>query len=260
MRKKHWLIAIVAVLALAVGIGGGTALAQENGNGAGKPIRGLITRVADILGLEEQQVQDAFDQARQEMRDERFEEMVGQRLEALVESGRITQEQADELREWYASRPDSFWLAGGHERGKKEGRARGQKFDGRGHMFQGRGGFPAMGQMGMSPELIEKQLDQHLDALVEGGQLTEEQAGEIRERFAAQTERFHRRGGFERGKGHGWQWSRQHSIQRGYFHYRGLAPDRDKAVPAAPAEVSPTAEPADSDDGGDSDDNDDDDN
>lgn len=248
MRKKHWLIAIVAVLALAVGIGGGTALAQENGNGAEKPIRGLITRVADILGLEEQQVQDAFDQARREMRDEKFEEQIGQKLDALVESGRLTQEQADELREWYASRPDSFWLAGGHERGKKGGRDREHTIGGRADRFDGRGGFPAMGHMGMSPELIEEQLDHYLDALVEDGQLTEEQAGEIRERYAAQFEGFRSRGGFDRGKGFGWQWSQKHSIQRGYFHFRGFAPDRDKTAPAAPADVAPTAEPADSDD------------
>jgi len=89
----------MALLALVVGVGSGTALAQENGEKAEKPIQGVIARVATILGLEEQQVQAAFDQARQEIRDARFEEMVGQRLDALVESGRITQEQADEMLE-----------------------------------------------------------------------------------------------------------------------------------------------------------------
>ena len=138
MRKKHWIIGLVALLALALGIGGGTALAQESEEEGEKPIQGVIARVATILGLEEQQVQDAFDQARQEFRDEKFEEMVGQRLDALVESGRITQEQADEMRAWYAERPDSFWLAAGSERGKGFGRHKGRgpgHFSFKGHSF-----------------------------------------------------------------------------------------------------------------------------
>ncbi|MDE2817873.1 MAG: hypothetical protein OXM03_09260 [Chloroflexota bacterium] len=135
MRKKHWIIGLMALLALVVGVGSGTALAQENGEKAEKPIQGVIARVATILGLEEQQVQAAFDQARQEIRDARFEEMVGQRLDALVESGRITQEQADEMRAWYAERPDSFWLAAGSDRGKGFGRHGGR---GKGHFsFKG---------------------------------------------------------------------------------------------------------------------------
>ncbi len=130
MRKKHWFIGMVALLAVVIGLGSATAMAQEShGETSGL---GLIARVANILGLQEQQVQDAFDQARQELRDEQFEEMVGQRLDALVESGRITQEQADELREWYAERPDSFWLAGGSARNGKDGWDRDSKRGGRG--------------------------------------------------------------------------------------------------------------------------------
>ena len=130
MRKKHWFIGIVVLMAAVIGLGSATALAQESDGETSR--LGLIARVANILGLQEQQVQDAFDQARQEMRDERFDEMVGQRLDALVESGRITQEQADELREWYAERPDSFWLAGSSARGRKGDGDQGHKFGGRG--------------------------------------------------------------------------------------------------------------------------------
>ena len=130
MRKKHWFIGMVALMAAVIGLGSATALAQESDGETSR--LGLIARVAKILGQEEQQVQDAFDQARQEMRDERFDEMVGQRLDALVESGRITQEQADELREWYAERPDSFLLAGGSARDRKGDGDHGSKFGGRG--------------------------------------------------------------------------------------------------------------------------------
>ena len=130
MRKKYWFIGLVALMAAVIGLGSATVLAQESDGETSR--LGLIARVANILGLQEQQVQDAFDLAQQELRDEQFEEMVGQRLDALVESGRITQEQADELREWYAERPDSFWLAGSSARGGKDGRDHGSKFGGRG--------------------------------------------------------------------------------------------------------------------------------
>ena len=130
MRKKYWFIGLVALMAAVIGLGSATVLAQESDGETSR--LGIIARVANILGLEEQQVQDAFDQARQELRDEQFEEMVGQRLDALVESGRITQEQADELREWYAERPDSFWLAGGSARGRKGGGDHANKLGGRG--------------------------------------------------------------------------------------------------------------------------------
>ena len=130
MRKKHWFIGLVVLMAAVIGLGSATALAQESDGETSR--LGLIARVANILGLQEQQVQDAFDQARQELRDEQFEEMVGQRLDSLVESGRITQEQADELREWYAERPDSFWLAGGSVRGRKGGGDHANKLGGRG--------------------------------------------------------------------------------------------------------------------------------
>ena len=68
MRKKYWFIGIVVLMAAVIGLGSATALAQESDGETSR--LGIIARVANILGLEEQQVQDAFDQARQELRDE----------------------------------------------------------------------------------------------------------------------------------------------------------------------------------------------
>ena len=235
MRMKHWLIGLVAVLALAVGVGGGTALAQEEGEEGETTIRGVIARVATILGLEEQQVQDAFDQARQEMRDEVLEQQISERLETLVESGRLTQEQADELREWYAARPDSFWLADGSRRGMQGGWDHGRSFGGRGH-------YSSKGQMGMSFAVGEERLGQYLDALVEDGQITQEQADEIRKQSGAQLRDFRFGGDNDRGRGYGRQRGHMPSIQKGFFNFRGFSIDKDESVPATPT-IAPAATP-----------------
>ena len=108
MRRKV-LIAAAALAVLAIGIGGGAVWAQESDSEDGSTIKGFVSRVAEILGLEEQTVQDAFTQAKQEMMDESIES----KLAAMVESGKLTQEQADEIQEWYDDKPDSIgsWYA-----------------------------------------------------------------------------------------------------------------------------------------------------
>ena len=104
MIKRRWLVTVAAMVVLVIGVGAGAAMAQTDETEGGSPIQGLISRVAGILGIEEQAVQDAFDQASKEIRDE----VLGRKLAALVEGGRITQEQADEYAEWYKSAPDSL--------------------------------------------------------------------------------------------------------------------------------------------------------
>lgn len=101
MKKKVAAIAI-AVGVLSVGVIGGVVLAQE-AEDASKG-KGLIARVAEILGLDEDTVRDAFDQARGEIRDERVENW----LEDAVEKGTLTQDQADALEEWIDARPDDL--------------------------------------------------------------------------------------------------------------------------------------------------------
>ena len=95
--RRSVLIAAAALAVLAIGIGGGAVMAQESDSEDGSTIKGFVSRVAEILGLEEHTVQDAFTQARQEMMDESIEN----NLAAMVESGKLTQEQADEIQEWY---------------------------------------------------------------------------------------------------------------------------------------------------------------
>ncbi len=106
--SRRWIMVTVLVGVLALGITGGAVLAQ-GGETEGDPladstIKGLASRVAEILGLDETQAQDAFKQAVGEM----HEEAVQLSLERLVEMGKLTEEQADEYKVWFQSRPEGL--------------------------------------------------------------------------------------------------------------------------------------------------------
>ena len=127
--RKRWLVIPVVVLALAVALVGGVVLADGTGDGddGGSDVsdgssKGFAARVAEILGLEEDTVADAMEQARQEMHDERVEAW----LDKMVESGKITQEQADDYQDWLDDRPEGL------------DRSWGKGFRGH-HWFHGRG-------------------------------------------------------------------------------------------------------------------------
>ena len=112
--RKRWIIVSVVVAALAIALTGGAILAQDDdGDDSSKTFAG---RVAEILGLEEDTVADAMEQAKEDMRDE----AIKAKLDALVEAGKITQEEADEYLEWLESRPDVDFGGGfGRGHGKK---------------------------------------------------------------------------------------------------------------------------------------------
>jgi hypothetical protein len=113
-RNKKLVIvtALVAAVLLVGGIGGvvyaqaknrvddqiGVTLASDN---ASQP-KTLLARVAAILGIEQQKVEDAFAQARSETQDEALDN----HLKNLVDQGKITQEQADQYKAWVKSKPD----------------------------------------------------------------------------------------------------------------------------------------------------------
>ena len=105
MRKRVFVLVGAGVLV--VGLFAGTVLAQDAEDSSGKTT--LFGRVAEILGLAEDDVKDAFDQAKSEIRDERTDE----KIDSLVESGKLSEEDAAELREWVESRPEVFEGFGG---------------------------------------------------------------------------------------------------------------------------------------------------
>ena len=131
--KKRWIFFTLLVGALAIGITGGTVLAQGSGATGDSPVKSFAARVATILGLDEAKVQGAMDQATKDMQNEAIQK----KLDDMVAQGRISQEQADQIKQWNASRPDVL-SPGGPLGGFGGGRGfhRGQMFGG---MFGGRG-------------------------------------------------------------------------------------------------------------------------
>ena len=109
--RKLILIALLAVVVLAGSIGG-AALAQAEDEDSSQP-ETLLTRVAEILGIDQQELENAFAQARSETKDEH--------LQYMIDQGIITQEQADEHKTWMESRPDTTFGLGGHGHGGHRG-------------------------------------------------------------------------------------------------------------------------------------------
>ena len=104
MGRKRWLLITTAILVLVVSVTGGVVLAHGGGSSDGS-LTSFVSRVASILGVDETEVQDAFDQASKEIRDEALQK----KLDSLVESGRLTQEQADEYKSWLDARPEGLF-------------------------------------------------------------------------------------------------------------------------------------------------------
>lgn len=100
-RKKLVIIGVLAAVLL-VGSIGGVALAQTE-NGDDTQPKTLMARVADILGIEQQTLENAFTQARTEMQNEALDNY----LNELVNEGTMTQEQADQYKAWWQSKPDT---------------------------------------------------------------------------------------------------------------------------------------------------------
>ncbi|MFC2011327.1 hypothetical protein ACFLUR_03450 [Chloroflexota bacterium] len=101
-RKKLIIVAVLAATILLV-VGMGTvAFAETESTDDAISGKTLSARVAAILGIDQQTVEDAFAQAKSDMQAEALDS----RLQKLVDGGEITQEQADQYQAWYQAKPD----------------------------------------------------------------------------------------------------------------------------------------------------------
>jgi uncharacterized protein YggL (DUF469 family) len=102
--KKRWILIPLTAGLLALMVAGGAILAQGNGHSpsVGYP-NDLASRVAEILNLDEATVQRAFSQAHRERQNQRLQAL----LERMLAGGRLTQEEADEMMNWFEKRPDT---------------------------------------------------------------------------------------------------------------------------------------------------------
>ena len=116
LSRKRWIIVSAGIIALVVGVFAAGVIAAQVADDS--KVSDFSARVAQILGLDEQTVEDAMKQAHRELRQERAQE----KLDELVASGDITQEQADEYMAWIESAPDGIYSYDGHGRGKGHGR------------------------------------------------------------------------------------------------------------------------------------------
>ena len=109
MTNRRKIIAGILVATMAVtGLLVGTVSADDEASGT--PRDTLMARVAELLGVDQGDLETAFTQAREEQREQRQEEMQAARdarMQELIDQGVLTQEQVDDWNEWLESRPDN---------------------------------------------------------------------------------------------------------------------------------------------------------
>ena len=112
--KKFIVLAVLAAMIL-VGSIAGVVYAQEDGDEEEvAPRTALLERIAEKLGIEPQQLKDAFAEVVEEMQAEIHLHW----LDKAVEEGLITEEEATAYREWWSARPDvDFGFGGCGQRG-----------------------------------------------------------------------------------------------------------------------------------------------
>jgi hypothetical protein len=138
-RNKKWAMVIVlaVVVIMAVGVIGGVVYAQSGTTPTpNNPRDTLMSRVAKNLNIDQATLEAAFTKAEKEMGQEAFTN----RLKQLVDSGKITQEQADQYQEWWTSRPD---VPAGLDAQPKFAPRGPMGFKGGPRCFPGQGRFPA---------------------------------------------------------------------------------------------------------------------
>ncbi len=101
-KSRKFIITGIVIAALLIVGTAGIVLAQQDEGQDKTQGSALLTRVAEILGVDQQKLEDAFKRARTELQ----EEALDKRLKNLVDEDEITQEQADQYKAWIQAKPD----------------------------------------------------------------------------------------------------------------------------------------------------------
>ena len=107
-NKKKVIMSIASTLLVLVAIVGTTLAVSADDGGITPSTSTIMERVAELyknntgVTLDPSQLQTAFDEAHQEIREQNRNTM----LEQLIENGVITEEEATDLRDWLDEKPD----------------------------------------------------------------------------------------------------------------------------------------------------------
>src|SRR4030065_1275108 len=101
MRKIQKFVLATVLVAIML-ISSAPAIAMAQGNEAPERRGALIAQVAEILGIDQQELENALKQAQMELR----QETLDARLQELIAEGTLTQEQANELKAWMEAKPE----------------------------------------------------------------------------------------------------------------------------------------------------------
>jgi len=99
-RKRKFIIILLGTILIVAATISGVAMAQDSEEISQSD--SLLGRVAAILGIDQQTVEDAFNQAQAEMKEAAMDKY----LQNLVDEGKITEEEAAEYKGWLEARPD----------------------------------------------------------------------------------------------------------------------------------------------------------
>ena len=259
--RKRWILVALAVGLLTAAVTGGVALAwggSGHGWGWGRSDHderksAVAAKVAEILGTDADETAEAIDQANQEVREEarqaalddlagRVAETLGteaeatadaieqvagemrsealeQKLQDALENGRITEEQAQE----YRDKADSAgWHGFGY--GFKGGDA--EDFANRvGAILEVEGDDVAEAMEQAITDIRSEAVESRLQAAIDSGKITEEEAAEIREKIeSGDWKGFGKRGHHGRHGGKGF-WGRGHHRGGGHWNSPAATPE-----------------------------------
>ena len=106
MPRKLTLALVIGLLITAFAVGSVLAAGSSEPKSKG---HGLHARVAELLNIKESELVNAFEVAKQEIREEKRLE----KLDSLVAKGLLTEDQASEIIAWKDKRPENLdWIKG----------------------------------------------------------------------------------------------------------------------------------------------------